>query len=154
MKPTMIVLAGPNGAGKSTLYETRIAPSFAGPFINADIIQRDELRDPSPAASYEAANTSRVVLIAIVHAHSQVSVCMLRINTKHGKPSGRSHQRPGPFSPTISQCPPVPWRDWCSRLTNSASNRSDRSLDNSRYRSVGLIPSQGTEIPFPIMPTN
>jgi predicted ABC-type ATPase len=56
MKSTMIVLAGPNGAGKSTLYETRIAPSFAGPFINADIIQRDELRDPSPAASYEAAN--------------------------------------------------------------------------------------------------
>ncbi len=55
MKPTMIVLAGPNGAGKSTLYETRVAPSFAGPFINADIIQRDELRDPSPAASYEAA---------------------------------------------------------------------------------------------------
>ena len=55
MKPTMIVLAGPNGAGKSTLYETRIAPSFAGPFINADIIQRDELHDPSPAASYEAA---------------------------------------------------------------------------------------------------
>lgn len=56
MKPTIIVLAGPNGAGKSTLYETRVAPSFAGPFINADIIQRDELRDPSPAASYEAAN--------------------------------------------------------------------------------------------------
>ena len=51
----MIVLAGPNGAGKSTLYSTRIAPSFAGPFINADIIQRDELRDPSPEASYEAA---------------------------------------------------------------------------------------------------
>jgi predicted ABC-type ATPase len=56
MNPTMIVLAGPNGAGKSTLYETRIAPSFAGPFINADIIQRDELRDASPAASYEAAD--------------------------------------------------------------------------------------------------
>ena len=56
MKPTMIVLAGPNGAGKSTLYETRIAPSFAGPFINADIIQRDEMCDPSPDASYEAAN--------------------------------------------------------------------------------------------------
>lgn len=56
MKPTMIVLAGPNGAGKSTLYDTRIAPSFAGPFINADVIQRDELRDSSPAASYEAAD--------------------------------------------------------------------------------------------------
>jgi predicted ABC-type ATPase len=51
----MIVLAGPNSAGKSTLYETRIAPSFAGPFINAHIIQRDELRDPSAAASYQAA---------------------------------------------------------------------------------------------------
>ena len=51
----MIVLAGPNGAGKSTLYQTRVAPSFAGPFINADIIQRDELCDPSLAASYEAA---------------------------------------------------------------------------------------------------
>lgn len=51
----MIVLAGPNGAGKSTLYATRVAPRFAGPFINADIIQRDELRDPSPKASYEAA---------------------------------------------------------------------------------------------------
>jgi len=58
MKPTMIVLAGPNGAGKSTLYETRVAPSFAGPFINADIIQRDELCDPSPAASYEAAKVA------------------------------------------------------------------------------------------------
>lgn len=58
MKPTMIVLAGPNGAGKSTLYVTRVAPSFAGPFINADLIQRDELRDPSPAASYEAARTA------------------------------------------------------------------------------------------------
>ena len=55
MTPTMIVLAGPNGAGKSTLYQTRVAPSFAGPFINADIIQRDQLRDPSPSASYEAA---------------------------------------------------------------------------------------------------
>lgn len=51
----MIVVAGPNGAGKSTLYETRVAPRFAGPFINADLIQRDELDDPSPAASYEAA---------------------------------------------------------------------------------------------------
>jgi predicted ABC-type ATPase len=51
----MIVLAGPNGAGKSTLYTTRVAPSFAGLFINADIIQRDELRDASPEASYEAA---------------------------------------------------------------------------------------------------
>lgn len=55
MKPSLVLLAGPNGAGKSTLYQTRVAPSFAGPFINADLIQRDELRDTSMAASYRAA---------------------------------------------------------------------------------------------------
>lgn len=55
MRPSLVLLAGPNGAGKSTLYQTRVAPSFAGPFINADIIQRDELRKPSMEASYEAA---------------------------------------------------------------------------------------------------
>jgi predicted ABC-type ATPase len=54
----MFMLAGPNGAGKSTLYETRIKPTIApdtAPFINADIIQRDELNDPSMEASYKAA---------------------------------------------------------------------------------------------------
>ncbi|EMD83273.1 hypothetical protein C725_1174 [Pacificimonas flava] len=51
----MIVLAGPNGAGKSTLHATRVAPSFAGPFVNANVIQRDDMGDASPAASYEAA---------------------------------------------------------------------------------------------------
>ena len=52
------MLAGPNGAGKSTLYETRIKPTIppdTAPFINADIIQRDELKDPSMEASYKAA---------------------------------------------------------------------------------------------------
>ena len=49
------MLAGPNGSGKSTLYETRIAPKFAVPFINADIIQRDELKDGEVNAAYEAA---------------------------------------------------------------------------------------------------
>lgn len=51
----MYMLAGPNGAGKSTLYETRIKPTIAAPFINADHIQRDELKDPSMVASYKAA---------------------------------------------------------------------------------------------------
>ena len=51
----MFMIAGPNGAGKSTLYETRIAPKTKAPFINADLIQRDELKDPSMEASYEAA---------------------------------------------------------------------------------------------------
>ena len=51
----MVLLAGPNGAGKSTLYEMKIAPRFSVPFINADVIQRDELRDLSPEAAYKAA---------------------------------------------------------------------------------------------------
>ena len=55
MRPSLVLLAGPNGAGKSTLYQTRVAPSFAGPFISADVIQRDEIDDPSMEASYAAA---------------------------------------------------------------------------------------------------
>lgn len=55
MKPSLVLLAGPNGAGKSTLYQTRVAPSFFGPFINADLIQRDELKDSSMEASFRAA---------------------------------------------------------------------------------------------------
>lgn len=54
MKPCLVLLAGPHGAGKSTLYQTRVAPRFAGPFINADIIQMDEFKNPSMEASYEA----------------------------------------------------------------------------------------------------
>ena len=55
MRPSLVLLAGPNGAGKSTLYQSRVAASFAGPFINADLIQRDEIKDASMEASYEAA---------------------------------------------------------------------------------------------------
>lgn len=51
----MFMLAGPNGAGKSTLYETVIKPRTNAPFINADVIQRDELKDSSMVASYKAA---------------------------------------------------------------------------------------------------
>ncbi|PHR91921.1 MAG: hypothetical protein COA69_09730 [Robiginitomaculum sp.] len=54
-RPTLIVLAGPNGSGKSTLYETRIRPDLSVPFINADIIQRDELNDTDMNAAYRAA---------------------------------------------------------------------------------------------------
>ncbi len=54
-RSTMFMLAGPNGAGRSTLYETVIRPRVAAPFINADVIQRDELRDASMTASYRAA---------------------------------------------------------------------------------------------------
>lgn len=47
MNHTMIVLAGPNGAGKSTLYAMRVGPHFHGPFVNADIMQRDASPDAS-----------------------------------------------------------------------------------------------------------
>ncbi len=54
-RPTLVMLAGPNGSGKSTLYVTRIAPKFSAPFINADLIQRDELQDRDVNAAYQAA---------------------------------------------------------------------------------------------------
>lgn len=55
MSGDLFLIAGPNGAGKSTLYQTRLAPRFSGTFVNADVIQRDELCDASLGASYEAA---------------------------------------------------------------------------------------------------
>ena len=54
-QPTLILLAGANGAGKSTLYDIVLGPRTALPFVNADLIQRNELRDPDPVASYRAA---------------------------------------------------------------------------------------------------
>lgn len=54
-RPTLFLIAGPNGAGKSTFYDTVLKPRVQAPFINADIIQRDELKDPSGEAAYEAA---------------------------------------------------------------------------------------------------
>lgn len=68
MRPSLVLLAGPNGAGKSTLYQTRVAPSFAGPFVNADIIQRDELQDPSMEASYQAAKIAEARRIEMLEA--------------------------------------------------------------------------------------
>ena len=54
-RPTLVLLAGPNGAGKSTLFETRIAPQLQVPFINADVIQREELAPDDMTAAYQAA---------------------------------------------------------------------------------------------------
>ena len=53
-RPTLFLIAGPNGAGKTTFYETVLKGRVAAPFINADIIQRDELKDRSMEASYTA----------------------------------------------------------------------------------------------------
>lgn len=54
-RPILFILAGPNGAGKTTFYETALKPRVRAPFINADRIQADELREDDPQASYEAA---------------------------------------------------------------------------------------------------
>ena len=56
--PILFLIAGPNGAGKTRFYEQVLAPRVRAPFINADIIQRDELGNVDPAASYEAARTA------------------------------------------------------------------------------------------------
>ncbi len=57
-RPTFFLLAGPNGAGKSTLYETVIKPKIKAPFINADLIQKQELDDQSMQGAYEAAKVA------------------------------------------------------------------------------------------------
>ncbi|MEM1409456.1 MAG: zeta toxin family protein [Pseudomonadota bacterium] len=54
-RPTLFVIAGPNGAGKTTFYETVLKGKIDAPFINADIIQRDELGDADEAVAYKAA---------------------------------------------------------------------------------------------------
>ncbi|MEL6243880.1 MAG: AAA family ATPase [Pseudomonadota bacterium] len=53
-RPTLFLIAGPNGAGKTTFYETALKGKVAAPFVNADIMQRDELKDASMEASYTA----------------------------------------------------------------------------------------------------
>lgn len=69
MRPSLVLLAGPNGSGKSTLYQIRVAPSFAGPFINADLIQRDELNDDTMEASYRAAEIAAERRRGLLEAH-------------------------------------------------------------------------------------
>lgn len=54
-KPKMLMIAGPNGAGKSTLYEAVIKDKFKAEFINADVIQKNELKDQSMQGAYAAA---------------------------------------------------------------------------------------------------
>ena len=47
--PTLYILAGPNGAGKTTFYQTAIEEGFISkelPFINVDLITKDELGGP------------------------------------------------------------------------------------------------------------
>lgn len=53
-RPTLFVIAGPNGAGKTTFYNTVLRGRVSAPFVNADIIQLDELKDRSMEASYTA----------------------------------------------------------------------------------------------------
>jgi predicted ABC-type ATPase len=57
--PTLFMLAGPNGSGKTSFYDTVIKPRINSPFINADLIQRDELDDPSMEAAYNAARIAQ-----------------------------------------------------------------------------------------------
>jgi molecular chaperone GrpE len=55
----MFVIAGPDGAGTSTFYEAVLKPSVNAPFINADIIQRDELKDRFMRTLAEAENARK-----------------------------------------------------------------------------------------------
>ena len=70
----MFVIAGPNGAGKSTFYEAVLMPSVAAPFINADIIQRDELKDSALSAAYSAAPRVRQISAEFARFRSRMSL--------------------------------------------------------------------------------
>jgi len=54
-RPTLFAIAGPNGAGKTTFYETALRERIAAPFVNAGLIQRDELGDVAETTAYRAA---------------------------------------------------------------------------------------------------
>jgi predicted ABC-type ATPase len=68
----MYVIAGPNGAGKSTLYEHQIKndPVMRNvEFVNADLIQREQLNDLSPEASYKAARIAEARRRELIAKH-------------------------------------------------------------------------------------
>ena len=51
----LYLIVGPNGAGKSTLYHKTIKPIVNLPLVNADEIQKTEVRDISDKGSLRAA---------------------------------------------------------------------------------------------------
>lgn len=53
------LIVGPNGAGRSTYYDTRIRPRFGAEFVNADLIQAQELGGSGVEGSYEAARRAQ-----------------------------------------------------------------------------------------------
>lgn len=53
--PLLHLLAGPNGSGKTTFYEHLLKPVTGLPFINADVIAREQWPDADRDHSYEAA---------------------------------------------------------------------------------------------------
>lgn len=53
--PLLHVLAGPNGSGKTTFYEHVLKPVTGLPFVNADLIAREQWPDSDQDHSYEAA---------------------------------------------------------------------------------------------------
>jgi len=53
--PFVVAITGPKGTGKSTLYDQVIHHRLKAPFINADLIQREELGEAAMEASYRAA---------------------------------------------------------------------------------------------------
>ncbi|HEX7096228.1 MAG TPA: zeta toxin family protein [Acidimicrobiales bacterium] len=56
--PLLIVLAGPNGAGRSTLFDLVIGRETGLPFVNADLIARQQFGSNAPRLSHAAANVA------------------------------------------------------------------------------------------------
>lgn len=65
-RPTLFLIAGPNGAGKTTFYETVLKNRVKAPFINADLIQRDDLGETTMSAAYGAAEIAAARRSALI----------------------------------------------------------------------------------------
>lgn len=64
--PFLWLVVGPNGSGKTTYYETRIRPRLLAEFVNADLIQREQLAGSGVDGAYEAARRAHARRIALL----------------------------------------------------------------------------------------
>ncbi|MCG7632761.1 zeta toxin family protein [Gordonia McavH-238-E] len=68
MTPRLDLVVGCNGAGKSTLVEYHLQPLVRTPFVNADLIARQQWPDAAEAHSYDAARLAAATRDHLIEA--------------------------------------------------------------------------------------
>lgn len=67
---TLHLVVGPNGAGKSTFIERYLHPQLPSlPFVNADVIAKQNWPDEAESRSYEAARIAEATREALITSH-------------------------------------------------------------------------------------